>query len=219
MEPKKRWDGYTSFSYLRVDEDYRSFELAEQLERVAPTVVALDAEQEARAERLLQELICISLHEHGGILPLDPDDNDAYIRQGREFYGFEGMAASGLDAVFENFMDGTATITSAGGWKWEDVIFDLGMHLADVAHQTTMFLGTSVADIERAHDTGRIALIACIEGAAPIENELDRLDILYRPRRADDRRSPTASPINWAAACAIPAMAGSRCSGAQRSRG
>ncbi|MFI5055888.1 MAG: dipeptidase [Actinomycetota bacterium] len=179
MEPKKRWDGYTSFSYLRVDEDYRSFELAEQLERVAPTVVALDAEQEARAERLLQELICISLHEHGGILPLDPDDNDAYIRQGREFYGFEGMAASGLDAVFENFMDGTATITSAGGWKWEDVIFDLGMHLADVAHQTTMFLGTSVADIERAHDTGRIALIACIEGAAPIENELDRLDILF----------------------------------------
>ena len=179
MEPKKRWDGYTSFSYLRADEDYRSFELAEQLERVAPTVVPLDAEQEARAERLLHELICISLHEHGGILPLDPDDNDAYIRQGREFYGFEGMAASGLDAVFENFLDGTAAITSAGGWKWEDVIFDLGMHLADVAHQTTMFLGTSVADIERAHDTGRIALIACIEGAAPIENELDRLDILY----------------------------------------
>ena len=58
MEPKKRWDGYTSFSYLRADEDYRSFELAEQLERVPPTVVPLDAEQEARAERLLHDLIC-----------------------------------------------------------------------------------------------------------------------------------------------------------------
>ena len=36
-----------------------------------------------------------------------------------------------------------------------------------------------MADIERAHAIGRIALIACIEAAAPIENELDRLDILY----------------------------------------
>ena len=110
---------------------------------------------------------------------MDWDDNDAYVRQGREWYGYEGLAAAGLDAVFENFFDGTATITSMGGWKWDDVIFDLGMHLADLAHQTTMFLGTSVADIERAHATGRVAMIACIEGAAPIENELDRLDILY----------------------------------------
>ncbi|MEP6759470.1 MAG: membrane dipeptidase [Actinomycetota bacterium] len=179
MEPKKRWDGYASFSYLQAGQDYRIFELAPQRDRVAPTVVSLDADQEARADRLLHELICISLHEHGGILPLDQTDNDAYIRQGREWYGYEGLAASSLDAVFENFLDGTGAITSAGGWKWDDVIFDLGMHLADLAHQTTMFLGTTVADIERAHSTGRIALIACIEGAAPIENELDRLDILY----------------------------------------
>jgi membrane dipeptidase len=48
-----------------------------------------------------------------------------------------------------------------------------------VAHSSVVFLGTSVEDIERAHATGRIALIASIEGAAPIENELDRIDILY----------------------------------------
>jgi len=179
MEPKKRWDGYTSFSYLVEGEDYTAVELAPQIGRVEPTIVFLSADDEARADRLLRDSICISLHEHGGIAPLDWDDNDAYIRQGREWYGYEGLAASGLDAVFENFFDGTATITSANGWKWDDVIFDLGMHLADLAHQTTMFLGTSVADIERAHATRRIALIACIEGAAPIENELDRLDILY----------------------------------------
>ena len=179
MDPKKRWDGYTSFSYLVAGEDYTSFELAPQLGRVEPSIVPLSAEDEARAERLLREHICVSLHEHGGVAPLDWDDNDAYIRQGREWYGYEGLAASGLDAVFENFFDGTATITSANGWKWDDVLYDLGMHLADLAHQTTMFLGTSVADIERAHATGRIALVACIEGAAPIENELDRLDLLY----------------------------------------
>ena len=179
MEPKKHWDGYTSFSYLVQGEDFVPFEMAPQIGRVAPTIVPLEAADEERVDRLLHELVCISLHEHGGIAPVDWDDNDAYVRQGREWYGYEGLAASGLDAVFENFFDGTGTITSMGGWKWDDVIFDLGMHLADLAHQTTMFLGTRVADIERAHATGRIAMIACIEGAAPIENELDRLDILY----------------------------------------
>jgi membrane dipeptidase len=59
------------------------------------------------------------------------------------------------------------------------VIHDLGMHLSDVAHSSVLFLGTSVEDIERAHATGRIALVASIEGAAPIENELDRIDVLY----------------------------------------
>jgi membrane dipeptidase len=179
VEPKKRFDGYRSFSFLVAGEDYVEYELAPQVGRVEPYVVPLSADDEARAERLLRESICISLHEHGGIAPLDWDDNDAYIRQGREWYGFEGLAAGGLDAVFENFLDGTATITSAGGWKWTDVIHDLGMHLADVAHQSVVFLGTAVEDIVRAHGTGRIALLACVEGAAPIENELDRLDILY----------------------------------------
>jgi len=179
MEPKKRFDGYRSFSYLVPGEDFVEYDVAPQVGRVAPTLVPLDADGEARAERLLHDTVCISLHEHGGIAPLDWDDNDAYIRQGREWYGFEGLAASGLDGVFENFLDGVATITSASGWKWTDVIHDLGMHLADVAHQSVVFLATTVDDIVRAHETGRIALVACVEGAAPIENELDRLDVLY----------------------------------------
>jgi membrane dipeptidase len=179
MEPKKRFDGYRSFSYLVAGEDFVEYEVAPQIGRVEPYVVPLSGEDERRAQRLLRDIVCISLHEHCGIAPLDWDDNDAYIRQGREWYGFEGLAASGLDGVFENFMDGMATITSAGGWKWTDVIHDLGMHLADVAHQSVVFLGTTVDDIVRAHETGRIALLASVEGAAPIENELDRLDILY----------------------------------------
>ncbi len=179
MEPKKTWDGYRSFSYLVEGEDYQSFELAPEIGRVEPFVVPLGADDAARADRLLHESVCISLHEHGGIAPADWDDNDAYIRQGREWYGYEGLALSGLDAVFENFLDGTATITSAGGWKWTDVVHDLGMHLADMAHSSLVFLGTTVEDIERAHATGRIAVVASIEGAAPIENELDRIDVLY----------------------------------------
>ena len=179
MEPKKRWDGYRSFSYLEAGTDYREFDLPPQIGRVEPFVYPLTADQDERAERLLRSSVCVSLHDHAGIMPADLSLNDAYIREGREFYGYEGLAASGLDAVFENFMDGTATITSKGGWKWTDVIHDLGMHLADVAHQSVVFVGSTVADIRDAHRTGRIAFIPCLEGAAPIENELDRLDVLY----------------------------------------
>ena len=179
MEPKKRWDGYRSFSYLEARTDYREFDLVPQIGRVEPFVFPLTPEQEERMERLLRSSVCVSLHDHGGIMPADLSENDAYIREGREAYGFEGLAASGLDAVFENFMDGTAAITSKGGWKWTDVIHDLGMHLADIAHQSVVFVGSTVADIEEAHRTSRIALIPCLEGAAPIENELDRLEVLY----------------------------------------
>jgi membrane dipeptidase len=179
VEPKKRWDGYRSFDYLVAGEDYRAFDLAPQIDRVPPYIVPLAAADEARADRLLRDHVFISLHDHGGIAPLDWNDNDDYIREGREWYGYEGLAASGLDAVFENFLDGTATITSKAGWKWTDVIHDLGMHLADVAHQTTVVVGSTVKDIEDAHAMGRIAMVPCVEGAAMIENELDRLDVLF----------------------------------------
>ena len=178
-DPRDRWDGYSSFAYLVEGEDYRPFELSPQIGRVPPFMVPLSDEGEGRATRLLDEHVFISLHDHGGIGPVDWAENDAYVREGREWYGYEGLAASGLDAVFENFLDGTATITSKNGWKWTDVIHDLGMHLADVAHQRTVVVGGTVADIVDAHATGRIAMVPCVEGAAVIENELDRLDVLF----------------------------------------
>jgi membrane dipeptidase len=179
VEAKKRWGGYTSWSFLEAGADYRAFDLEPQIGRVPPFVYPLDPEQHERAELLLRDCVCISLHDHCGITPRDMAENDAYVREGREWYGYEGLAASGLDAVFENFMDGTATITSKSGWKWTDVIHDLGMHLADMAHQSLVVIGSTVQDILDAHRTGRVAMIACIEGAAPIENELDRLEVLY----------------------------------------
>ena len=179
MGGAKHYDGYRSFDYLEAGVDYRAFELAPQIGRVEPFVLPLDEGQDARARALLETSVAISLHDHCGIMPTDLADNDAYVREGREHYGYQGLAVSGLDAVFENMMDGTATITSQMGWKWTDVIHDLGMHLADVAHQSMVVLGSGVEDIERAHRDGRIALIPCMESATPIENEVDRLDVLY----------------------------------------
>jgi len=102
-----------------------------------------------------------------------------HIRQGREPTGYEGLSRSGLTAVFDNGMDGTCCISSDAGWKYQDVLFDLGVRMADLAHQDFVIKAETVADIRHAHETGRLAHVFALEAATPIENEVDRLDVLY----------------------------------------
>ncbi|RMH17809.1 MAG: diguanylate cyclase [Gemmatimonadetes bacterium] len=175
----KRWEGYRSFSYLRPGVDYRAFELAPELDRVPPAPVPLTPEEEARAERLERELILISLHEHVGVFPADIARTPDYVREGRMATAFEGLAASAWDAVFDNLMDGIGAIHSRHGWQWEDVLHDLGMRLCDLAHQDFVVPALRVHDIRRAHAEGRVAWVASLEGAAMIENDLDRIEILH----------------------------------------
>ncbi|HEY8456361.1 MAG TPA: membrane dipeptidase [Actinopolymorphaceae bacterium] len=179
-EPAKAYTGYRSYSYLDAGTDYKAFRLAPEIGRVpAYTKLHLSDSQRARAERLLNESIVISLHEHPSVYPEDISETIDYNRHGRHHTGYEGLARSGLTAVFDNFMDGIACVTSQAGWKWTDVLADIGMRFCDIAHQDFVIKAESVADIRRAHETGRIALVPGLEAATPIENELDRIDILY----------------------------------------
>ena len=116
-----------SFQYLESGSDYREFALAKELDRVPSRKVEVSDAQEQRVQRLLDEQLAISLHDHCFVVPADFADLAEYRRQGRDFTGYAGMAQSGLDAVFDNLMDGTATITSKAGWKWDDIIYDLSL--------------------------------------------------------------------------------------------
>ena len=174
-----RYSGYRSFQYLEPGNDYREFALAKELDRVPSRKVEVSAAQEQRVQRLLDEQLAISLHDHCFVVPADFGDLAEYRRQGRDVTGYAGMAQSGLDAVFDCLMDGTATITSKAGWKWDDIIYDLGMRLSDIAHQDFIARGETLDDIRRAKENGQIAFIASLEAATAIENEVDRLDILY----------------------------------------
>jgi len=174
-----RYDGYRSFSYLEPGRDFRAFDLASETDRVPPFVVEVGDAQEARAWRLLATYPAISLHDHLEVYPSDLADGEDWVRDGHPFTGYEGLARSGLAAVFENFGDGTATITSKSGWKWSDVIADMGIRYADWAHQDFVVRAGSLADVRAAFAAGQIALIGALEAATPIENELDRIDILY----------------------------------------
>jgi len=179
MSLTRRYDGYESFSYLEPGVDYRPFEMTDELERVAPYRVALDEAGEARVRELADRLVMVSLHEHVGVFPKRMEDTPEYVRGGRMTTAFRGLAASYWDAVFDNLMDGLCTIHSTAGWQWDDVLHDLGMRLCDLAHQDFVIHGVKVEDILRAHDEGRVAWVASMEGAAMIENDLDRIDLLY----------------------------------------
>jgi membrane dipeptidase len=53
------------------------------------------------------------------------------------------------------------------------------MRMGDIAHQEFVIRGESLDDLTRAKEKGQIAFIASLEAATAIENEVDRLDILY----------------------------------------
>lgn len=76
-------------------------------------------------------------------------------------------------------MNGTNIIGGHAPWKWEDTLFDMGMRLSDWAHQDLVVPVLRLADVERVHARGQVGVVLALESATPIENEIDRLDVLY----------------------------------------
>jgi membrane dipeptidase len=177
MGLNKKYNGYRSFDYLKGD--FKQFKLVKEVNRVKSSVVELSKTEEERVEEILRKNVAISLHDHPSVFPEDIELVHEYIRHGREVMGYEGLSLSGLDALFDGLGDGTNTILSRYPWKWESVVYEIGMRLADISHQDFVIKGEKVEDILRAHKEGKVALILHIEGAMPIENELDRVDVLY----------------------------------------
>ncbi|WP_092623503.1 membrane dipeptidase [Jiangella sp. DSM 45060] len=177
--PAPAYDGYRAYSYLKAGADYQDFRLAAEIGRVPAYDGGLTEDERARVARLLAENVVISLHEHAVVLPEDPDEIRRYNRTGRQRTGYEGLAHSGLTAVVDNFMAGASCVTSQHGWKWDDMIYALGFRLADLAKQDFVVHATTVQDIRDAKAAGKVALIAGLECATMIENELDRIDMLY----------------------------------------
>ncbi|HEV8229258.1 MAG TPA: membrane dipeptidase [Candidatus Limnocylindria bacterium] len=171
--------GYRSFSYLRSEEDFRYIPLAKDLDRVPSKSVELSESEERRARAILDREPIVSMHDHTSIFPEDMSRVFEYRRQGRDWTGYAGLARSDTDVFFENFMDGTALITSNKGWKWDDILFDIGMRYSDLAHSELIYPVQRFDDLLAAKATRRIAFVPWLEAATAIENEIDRVDVLY----------------------------------------
>src|SRR5690554_3344141 len=172
----KKYDGYRSFQYLEAGRDYKDFELVPELGRVPEYKVPVSAEQEKRVEDIIRNNLVISLHDHCFVAPKNLNEVWEWRRQCPDWTGYEGLAPGGMDAVFDNMMNGTAMITSKWGWKSDDIIYDIGMRLSDIAHQDLVKLALTTEDIRNAKKNGQVAFVISLEGAAMIENELDRID-------------------------------------------
>lgn len=176
---KSGYKGYTSYQYLDKNKDYRSFTLSKEIDRIEPYLIPLNEIEENRVKELVKNDAIISLHDHPSITPDNINELMDYEREGRECTGFYGLANSCLDAIFDNMMDGTCVISSKAGWKWNDVIHDIGIRSCDIAHQDFLIKGFTVEDIYKAKREDKIAWFISLESATMIENELDRIEILY----------------------------------------
>jgi membrane dipeptidase len=171
---------YASFGYLDNEPAaFARFPLAPESGRVPAYDGGFDAATVARAEQLLAQNIVVSLHDHPVRFPADMGLTPQYNRTGRQHTAFAGLASSGLTVVFDNMMDGTAYVTGNTPWQWDDVVTDLGMRQADIAHQDRIVVVRTARDIQFAHETGRVGIVLGLEAATPIGNDLDKLDILF----------------------------------------
>jgi len=180
MGINKKYKRYKAFQYLKPGTDYRAFELCDGDKVFPGYLIELNNEQKMRLNRIAREKVCISLHDHPILNPKNlAAELNEYNREGRQHCAYEALSRSYWDCIFDNLMDGTNQINSKCGWKWSEVIHDLGIRLCDLAQQDFIIRCGKVEDIYMAHNEGKIALVFAIEGAAPIENELDRIEIMY----------------------------------------
>jgi len=175
----KQFDGYQSFQYLTPGKDYKPFQLP-QTEKYRQTVeIKLREDQERVFETLLKYYPIVSLRDHGFVVPKNQEDIIPYCRQLHTAFDYEGLALSGVDVLFENFMDGISILTSSNGLKWDDVILTLGIRYCDMAKQDTVYIARNYQDLLDAKGSNRMAILPSLEAASILENEVDRVDVLY----------------------------------------
>lgn len=167
-------------SYEYLGKNVIPVKLCKEVGRVEQKVVQLSPKDEERAMRLHRESIIVDFHLHLKVLPEDLTHYELLARSGRVATGFEGIKRSGMTACFCAFGGSMGKRSSPTLWNFNDSIWDYGMRQADMDHHADVVSrGYSVKDILEAKQGGRCAVFPTIETAQVIENDLDRLDVLY----------------------------------------
>jgi membrane dipeptidase len=142
--------------------------------------VPLDAAQELRYQRLMDNLLMIDVHQHPMVLADDAAEMPAYFRANVYTWGFDAVRAGGWTAV------ATANILSCIGKEPEasfshfaDLVDEIGMMLADVHKQSESVVKvTRTQDILDAQQVGKVGFLPTVEHLS-IGHELHRVDVLY----------------------------------------
>lgn len=167
-------------SYEYLGENVIPVKLAREIGRVEEKIVPLSPQDEERARRLHAESIVIDFHIHLTILPEDLKDMELLARSGRPGTGYEGIRKSGMTACFSGYGGSMGRRSSPTPWQFQDVIWDLGIRTADNDHHPDVVMRAySVKDILEAKRNGITAILGTVENGQMIDNDLDRVDVLY----------------------------------------
>src|SRR4051812_20471582 len=154
--------------------------LAPQVGRVPSMRVPLDAAQETRFERLLEDLVLVDVHQHPMVLAADATEMPAYFRGNAYSWGFEAVRAGRWTAVATaNLLSCLGKEPDASFSRFADLVDELGMMLADMHKRCdTVTKVTKAQDIRDAKQSGRVGWMPTLEHLS-IDHELHRVSVLY----------------------------------------
>jgi len=142
--------------------------------------VSLDAADERRFQRLMDDLVLIDMHQHPMVMPEDATQMPAYFRSNDYTWGFEAVRAGGWTTV------ATANLLSCLGKepdpsfsRFGDLVDEVGMMLADVTKQgpdvTTIGCAEAILNARQAGQTGWLPTLEHLS----IGDQLHRVNVLY----------------------------------------
>ncbi len=175
---KKAHTGYKSFQYLEPGVDYREFKLAKEIDRVPPYVYPVTPQQEQRVQRILEEHTIVSMHDHSFITPEEVSDIFEYRRWGAISQRTKGWPyrVSTCTLRISWMAPRSSPLAPA---EMDGCHSRPGNSPQRLCASGMVYLALTLDDLYRAKQEGKIAFVATLESATAIENEVDRVDVLY----------------------------------------
>jgi membrane dipeptidase len=141
--------------------------------------VPLDAEQERKFQRLMEETIMIDLHQHPMVMPEDLGRNWEYLRGDSYTWGYEAVRHGGFTAVgTANVHRGMLNTNEMSFIRFADLLDEISMMLSDIERHDEVVKVSDAEQIEAAKQQGKVGFFPTVEHLA-IGNELQLVDVLY----------------------------------------
>ena len=155
------------------------FSLASQVGRVPSMTVPLDARQESRFQRLLEESVMIDLHQHPMVMPEDFTQYWDYLRSDDYVWGYDAVREGGFTAVgTANVFRGMLNTNEMSFIRFSDLLDEISMMISDISRHEDVVQVGSASEIEAAKRQDKVGFLPTVEHLA-IGNELNRVDVLY----------------------------------------
>ena len=120
---RKHYKGYRSYGYLEPGDRLPAFKLAREIGRVPAYDVGVTPEQEAARPAPAPATTWSSPSTTTpSSCPRTPTRSSSTAAPGRDWTGYEGLAARASTPSSTLSWTAPPSITSKAGWKWDDII-------------------------------------------------------------------------------------------------